>query len=37
MLLHGYDLVDLKRVWKTVEVDVPDLLAKLEPLLPKQE
>lgn len=37
VLIHGYDIVDLNRVWKTVEVDVPDLLTKLEPLLPKQE
>jgi uncharacterized protein with HEPN domain len=36
-LIHGYDLVELDRVWKTVEVDVPAVLAAIEPLLPKQE
>jgi uncharacterized protein with HEPN domain len=34
-LIHGYDIVDLDEVWKTVDADVPDLLSLLEPLLPK--
>ena len=33
-LIHGYDDVDLNLVWQTVTVDVPDLLAQIEPLLP---
>jgi uncharacterized protein with HEPN domain len=33
-LIHHYDAVDLEEVWKTVEADVPDLLARLEPLIP---
>jgi uncharacterized protein with HEPN domain len=33
-LIHHYDAVDLDEVWKTVETDVPDLLARLEPLAP---
>ncbi|MGH2593303.1 MAG: HepT-like ribonuclease domain-containing protein, partial [Anaerolineae bacterium] len=36
-LIHGYDIVDLNEVWKTAEADVPDLLAWIEPLLPKQK
>ena len=31
------DIVDLEEVWKTATVDVPDLLAVLEPLVPPQE
>jgi uncharacterized protein with HEPN domain len=34
-LIHGYDIVDLEEVWKTVNRDVPDLLHWLEPRLPK--
>ena len=34
-LIHAYDAVDLEEVWKTATVDVPDLLAQIEPLLPK--
>lgn len=33
-LIHHYDAVDLDEVWKSVETDVPDLLARLEPLVP---
>jgi len=32
VLIHGYDIVDLNEVWKTVEVDVPQLLPQLEAL-----
>jgi uncharacterized protein with HEPN domain len=35
-LIHGYDIVDLDEVWKTATKDAPDLLAKIEPLLPIQ-
>ncbi|GAB4417850.1 MAG: DUF86 domain-containing protein [Anaerolineae bacterium] len=31
-LIHGYDIVDLDEVWKTVEVDVPQVLPLLEGL-----
>jgi uncharacterized protein with HEPN domain len=34
-LIHGYDIVDLDEVWRTAEVDVPELLSLIEPLLPK--
>jgi uncharacterized protein with HEPN domain len=33
-LIHGYDIVDLDEVWKTVEVDVPQALPLLEALQP---
>ena len=33
-LIHAYDLVDLEEVWMVVNNDIPDLLVKLEPLLP---
>jgi uncharacterized protein with HEPN domain len=35
-LMHGYDAVDLDEVWKTASRDVPEVLRKLQPLLPKQ-
>ena len=31
-LIHGYDVVDLDEVWRTVSVDVPDLIVVLESL-----
>jgi uncharacterized protein with HEPN domain len=34
-LIHGYDIVDWDEVWKTATSDVPDLLTKIEPLLPR--
>lgn len=34
-LIHAYDIVDFDEVWNTVDTDVPELLSKLEPLLPK--
>jgi uncharacterized protein with HEPN domain len=34
-LMHGYDAVDLEEVWKTASHDVPEVLIKLEPLLPQ--
>jgi uncharacterized protein with HEPN domain len=33
-LIHVYDNVDLVRVWRTIEVDVPVLIAALERVLP---
>jgi uncharacterized protein with HEPN domain len=33
VLIHGYDEIDLEEVWKTAAADVPDVLAKVEPLL----
>ena len=35
-LIHGYDTVDMDIVWRTVEYDVPELLKRIEPLLPSQ-
>lgn len=34
VLIHGYDIVDLNEVWKTVDVDVPQVLPLLEELIP---
>ncbi len=36
-LIHHYDDVDLVEVWKTVRRDVPELIAALEPLVPREE
>ena len=36
-LIHGYDLVDWDEVWKTATSDIPDLLVKIEPLLPGED
>ena len=35
-LVHGYGIVDWDEVWKTATQDVPDLLIKLAPFLPKR-
>jgi len=35
MVIHGYDVVDLDVLWKTVEEDVPDLIKKLQCILNK--
>lgn len=35
-LIHAYDAVDVDEVWKTATQDVPDMLARIEPLLPKE-
>ncbi len=34
-LIHGYDVIDWDQVWNTVTRDVPDLIIKLEPFLPR--
>jgi uncharacterized protein with HEPN domain len=36
-LLHGYDDVDLDLVWKTVDEDLPPLIARLEGLAPRRQ
>lgn len=33
-LIHEYDEVDLQEVWRTIEIDIPNLLKHVEPLLP---
>ncbi|HMR68562.1 MAG TPA: DUF86 domain-containing protein [Anaerolineae bacterium] len=35
VLIHGYDIVNLKEVWKTINVDVPQVLPLLEALAPR--
>ena len=36
-LIHGYDRVDLKEVWRVAQGDVPELVAMIEPLLPNED
>ena len=36
-LIHGYDIIDLDEIWKTVSDDVPDLLKRIKPLLPRKD
>lgn len=36
-LIHGYDDVDLEEVWRTVSIDMLDLITLLGPLEPRQE
>ena len=33
-LVHGYDSVDLRVLWDTIELDLPALISKLEKILP---
>lgn len=33
-LVHHYDTIIIERVWETVQNDIPDLLSKLQPLIP---
>lgn len=36
-VIHQYDKVRVDVVWRTIQNDVPALLAMIEPLLPKEE
>jgi uncharacterized protein with HEPN domain len=36
-LVHGYFEVDLRKVWDTVQNDLPPLIALIEPLVPPEE
>jgi len=33
MLIHGYDIVDLEVLWKTIEADIPALIKRIESIL----
>ncbi|MCZ7664670.1 MAG: DUF86 domain-containing protein [Thermoleophilia bacterium] len=35
-LIHEYDEVDIEEVWRTVQNDLPELLATVEPLIPSK-
>jgi len=37
LMIHDYDDVDLQTVWRTVQHDLPALIARLEPLVPPEE
>ena len=34
-LVHGYFDIDLRLVWDTVQDDIPNLIARLEPMVPQ--
>ena len=36
LLIHVYDHVDLSELWNVAQVEIPDLLAKIEPLTPRE-
>lgn len=36
LMIHHYEAIDIEEVWRTADVDVPDLLSFLEPLLPSR-
>lgn len=36
-LVHGYRSIDWDMVWRTIQEDLPALIARLEPMLPEQE
>ena len=36
-MIHAYEDVDLNEIWKTVSEDIPDLLSKIDPLLPTRK
>jgi uncharacterized protein with HEPN domain len=36
-LVHGYDAIDLDEVWNVLKRDLPELLDKIEPLLPSRQ
>ena len=36
-LIHEYSRVDVRKVWDTVQNDIPQLIAALEPLVPPEE
>jgi uncharacterized protein with HEPN domain len=36
-LIHAYDEVDLEAVWETATEHIPDLLKRIDPLLPQEK
>ncbi len=36
-LVHEYFRIDLDEVWSTIQIDLPKLVAALEPLVPKEK
>ena len=37
ILIHAYDHVDLDEVWNTATLAIPDLILKIEPLVPSEK
>ena len=35
-IFHAYFDIDVRAVWRTVQQDLPTLIARLEPMLPEQ-
>ena len=35
-IVHDYYRINLDVLWRTVEAEVPDLIARIEPLLPPE-
>lgn len=35
-IFHAYFDIDVRAVWRTVQQDLPSLIARLEPMLPEQ-
>jgi len=33
-MVHGYDLIKLEQVWAAATISIPDLIKRLEPLVP---
>ncbi len=36
-LIHAYDRVNLDQIWDTLQEDLPDLVQKLEQMMPKED
>ena len=36
-LIHDYKRIDLDEVWKTLHVDIPELIRLIEPLIPPED
>ena len=36
-LIHAYNDVDIEEVWKTLTVDLPQIISQIEPLVPPEE
>ena len=37
LLIHQYFRINLQRLWEISQISVPDLIAKIEPLVPPEE
>jgi uncharacterized protein with HEPN domain len=37
IMAHQYDNIDFEVVWKVIRVDIPDLMRRIEPLVPPEQ